>query len=47
MDFGELTLDGLVDTGALSKAIHEADLLKLSLLAPQIIVKRTQLPISK
>ena len=26
MDFGELTLDGLVDTGALSSAIPEADL---------------------
>ena len=47
MDFGELTLDGLVDTGALSNAIHEADLRKISLLAPQLIVKRAQLPISK
>ena len=27
MDFGELTLDGLVDTGALSSAIPEADLI--------------------
>ena len=29
MDFGELTLDGLVDTGALSSAIPEADLRKI------------------
>ena len=35
MDFGELTLDGLVDTGALSSAIPEADLRKIRLLAPQ------------
>ena len=39
MDFGELTLDGLVDTGALSSAIPEADLRKIRLLAPQSIVK--------
>ena len=31
MDFGELTLDGLVDTGALSSAIPEADLRKIRL----------------
>ena len=29
MDFGELTIDGLVDTGALSSAIPEADLRKI------------------
>ena len=34
MDFGELTLDGLVDTGALTSAIPEADLRKTRLLAP-------------
>ena len=39
MDFGELTLDGLVDTGALSSAIPEADLRKIQLLAPQSIIK--------
>ena len=39
MDFGELTLDGLVDTGALSRAIPEVDLRKIRLLAPQSIVK--------
>ena len=39
IDFGELTLDGLVDTGALSSAIPEADLLKIRLLAPQSIGK--------
>ena len=35
MDFGELTLDGLVDTGVLSSAIPEADLRKIRLFAPQ------------
>ena len=39
MDFGELTLDDLVDTGAPSSAIPEADLRKIGLLAPQSIVK--------
>ena len=29
MDYGELTFDGLVDTGALSSAIPEADLRKI------------------
>ena len=32
-DFGELTLDSLVDTGALSSAIPEADLRKIRFLA--------------
>ena len=44
MDFGELTLDGLVDTGALSRAIPEADLRKIRLLAPQSIVKEGPAP---
>ena len=44
MDFGELTLDGLVDTGALSSAIPEADLRKIRLLAPQSIVKEGPTP---
>ena len=39
MDFGELTLDGLIDTAAHSSAIPEADLRKIRLLAPQSIVK--------
>ena len=34
MDFGELKIDGLIDTGALSGAIPEADLRKIRLLAP-------------
>ena len=34
MDFGELNIDGLIDTGALSGAIPEADLRKNLLLAP-------------
>ena len=44
MDFGKLTLDGLVDTGALSSAIPEADLRKIRLLAPQSIVKEGPAP---
>ena len=34
-DFGELTIDSLIDTGALTGAISEADLRKIRLLAPQ------------
>ena len=34
MDFGELNIDGLIDTGALSSAIPEANLRKARLLAP-------------
>ena len=44
MDFGELTLDDLVDTGALSSAIPEANLRKIRLLAPQSIVKEGPAP---
>ena len=44
VDFGELTLDGLVDTGALSSAIPEADLRKIRLVAPQSIVKEGPAP---
>ena len=44
MDFGELTLEGLVDTGALSSAIPEADLRKIRSLAPQSIVKESPAP---
>ena len=34
MDFGELNIDGLIDMGALSSAIPQADLHKIRLLAP-------------
>ena len=44
MDFGELTLDGLIDTGAHSSAIPEADLRKIRLLATQSIVKEGPAP---
>ena len=44
MDFGDLRLDGLVDTGALSSAIPEADLGEIRLLAPQSIVKEGPAP---
>ena len=38
MDIGELNIDGLIDTGALSSAIPEADLRKIRLLAPHTIL---------
>ena len=38
MDFKELNIDGLIDTGALSNAIPEADLRKIRLLVPRTIV---------
>ena len=38
VDFGELNIDGLIDTGALSSTILEADLRKIRLLAPHIIL---------
>ena len=38
MGFGELNIDGLIDTGALSSAIPEADLRKIRLLAPHTIL---------
>ena len=44
MDFGELKLDGLVDMGALSSAIPEADLRKIPLLTPQSITKEGPAP---
>ena len=39
MDFGELNIEGLTGTGALSSAIAEADLRKIRLLAPHTKVK--------
>ena len=49
MDFGELTIDGLIDTGALSKAIPEMDLRKISNPPPnfQIMVANGQLETPK
>ena len=44
MDFGKLTLDGLVDTGALFSAIPEADQRKIRILASQSIVKEGPAP---
>ena len=44
VDFGEQTSDGLVDTGALSSAISEADLRKIRLLARQSIIKEGPAP---
>ena len=39
MDFVELTIDGLIDTGALSGAIPEMDLRKIRLLSPQSVIR--------
>ena len=44
MDFGELTIDGLIDTGALSTAIAEMDLRKIRLLSPQSVIREGQPP---
>ena len=38
MDFGELNIDGIIDTGAFSSTIPEADLRKSRLLAPHTIL---------
>ena len=38
MDFGELNFDALINTGALSSAITEADLPKIRILAPRTIL---------
>ena len=38
LDFGELNINGLIDTGALSSAIPEADFRKIRLLAPHTIL---------
>ena len=39
MDFGELTIDGLIDTGALSSANPEMDLRKIRLRSPQSVIR--------
>ena len=39
MDFVELTIDGLIDTGALSSAIPEMDLRKIRLISPQSVIR--------
>ena len=39
LDSGELTIDGLIDTGALSSALPEMDLRKIRLLSPQSVIR--------
>ena len=39
MYFGELTIDGLIDTGALSSAIPEMDRQNIRLLSPQSVIR--------
>ena len=38
MDFRDANIDGLVDMGALSRAIPEADLRKIRILAPHTVL---------
>ena len=45
IDFGELTIDGLIDTGALTSAIPEMDLQKIRLLSPQCVIREGPPPI--
>ena len=47
MDCGELSIDGLIDRGALSSAIPEADLCKIRLLASHTILNEGPLLSSK
>ena len=44
MDFAELTIDGLIDTGALSSAIPEMDLRKIRLISPQSVIRKRPPP---
>ena len=44
MNFGELTIDGLIDTGALSSAIPELDLREIRLLSPQSVIREGPAP---
>ena len=44
MDSGELSIDGLIDTGAYSSTITEADLRKIRLLAPESVIKEGPAP---
>ena len=45
MQFGELTIDGLTETGALSIAIPVMDLRKIRLLSPQSVIREGPPPI--
>ena len=44
IDFGDLITDSLIDTGAISSAISEADLEKTQQLTPQNILKECHPP---
>ena len=44
MDFGELTIDGLIEIGALSSAIPEMDLRKILLLSSQPVIREGPRP---
>ena len=42
-DFGDMTIDGLIDTGPLSSAIPEMDLRKIQLLSSQSVIREVRL----
>ena len=44
MGFGELTINGLIDTGALSSALPEVDFRKIRLLSAQSVIREGQPP---
>ena len=44
MNFGEINIDGLIDTGALSSAIQKTDLRKIRLLVPHTILNEGPSP---
>ena len=45
MDFGELTISGLIDNGAQSSAIPDMDFRKIRLLSPQSVIREDPPPI--
>ena len=44
LDFGELNIDGLIDTSALLSAISEADLPRIRIMAPNTVLNEGPLP---
>ena len=44
MDFGDLTINGLIDTGALFSTIPEMDFQKIRLLSPQSVIRKSPPP---
>ena len=44
MDFRELTIEGLIDTGALSSEVLEMVLQTIRLLSPQSVIRESSAP---